>query len=185
MELSEAVIKAKQGDSHAFGFIYDSFADKIFRYIKVKIQDQAQAEDILQEVFMKAWNGLPNIKTDGLNFSAWIYRIASNAINDHFRKVYRTPKMVDIEEVNVIMPYSIEERYQTGEEIEKMKKCFDLLPAQYKEVLELRYVRDFTTAETAEIIGKTNLAVRLIQHRALKKLKEIMDDIYDVGYEKI
>ncbi|MBU6447882.1 sigma-70 family RNA polymerase sigma factor [Patescibacteria group bacterium] len=185
MELAEAVLKAKQGDSHAFGVIYDSFADKIFRYIKIKIQDPAQAEDILQEVFVKAWRGLPNLKTDGLNFSAWIYRIASNAINDHFRKVYRTPKMVDIEEVNIAMPYSIEDRYQTDEEIEKMKKCFDLLPSQYKEVLELRYVRDFTTAEIAAITGKTNLAVRLIQHRALKKLKEIMDNSYDMGYEKI
>ncbi len=185
MELTETVLKAKHGDNQAFGLIYDSFADKIFRYIRIKIQDQAQAEDILQEVFVKAWRGLPNLKTKDLNFSAWIYRIAANSINDHFRKLYRSPKIVDLEDANIAAPHSIEDSYQTAEEIEKMKDCFDLLPVQYKEVLELRYVRDFSTAETAEIIGKTNLAVRLIQHRALKRLKEIMDNAYGMEYKKI
>ncbi len=183
MQIQELVQKAKGGDQGAFGEIYDLFADKIFRFIKIKVHDQQTAEDILQESFIKAWRALKNLKMENLNFSAWLYAIARNTINDFYRKQYRMPEMEELEETTAIAAGAT----VNGAEVEidhkflaqEMGKCFDKLPAQYKEILEMRFIQDFTTDETASILGKTNLSVRLSQHRALKKLKDIMENDYD------
>ncbi len=171
MDILETVKAAKSGDKQAFAALYDEFADRIFGFIRIKIRDQA-AEDVLQEVFIKAWRGLKTLDLEELNFSAWLYKIASNAINDYFRKYYRTPELVDIEGLPLYSDQSIQNDYSKQENIELIKKSFDYLPFQYKQILELRFIQDFTVDEVAEILGKTNLAVRLVQHRALKRLRE-------------
>jgi RNA polymerase sigma-70 factor, ECF subfamily len=185
MELSELLTKAKQGDSDAFGQIYDLFADRIFRYIKIKVKNQQQAEDILQDVFCKAWLGLPKLAMDNLNFSAWLYRVASNTINDYYRKLYRTPVMLEISE-NLV---AAENLHYTNSidfnDLEIVKGALAQLPAQYRQVIELRFIQEFSIEETAQVLGKTKLAVRLAQHRALKKLQAVIKSDYGVEHGKI
>lgn len=175
METNDLVQKAKNGDAEAFGLLYDAFAQRIFRFIKLKIQNQQDAEDALQEVFVKAHRGLTNLKVDNLNFSAWLYKIASNTINDKFRKQYRTPEIVSIEEtLNLADKGSLQKNIEISSEVENVVLLFEELPTLYKQVLELRFIQDLSLEEVSKILKKSNLSVRLIQYRALKKVKNIM-----------
>jgi RNA polymerase sigma-70 factor, ECF subfamily len=172
MDIQAAITKAKEGDREAFGHVFDQFSDRIFRYIRFKVKDQVQAEDILQEVFLKAWLGLPKLSAESLNFSAWIYRIASNTVNDFYRKQYRTPIMVDLESVPEI---ESNDHQVDIFDIQFLNQGMEKLPVQYKEILELRFVQEFNLEETSKILNKTNMAVRIAQHRALKSLRKILE----------
>jgi len=171
----ELVIQAKNGDQTAFGGLYDMFADKLFRYIRIKIQNKQQAEDILQEAFIKTWRNLHLFTVEGGNFQAWMYRITSNCMNDYFRKIYRQPESLELNE-NIDKPSgeNLQKAVADKFETEQLLQAFDLLPAQYKEILELRFVQDLSPDETAKILNKSNLAVRVLQHRALKKLRGVV-----------
>lgn len=184
MDIKEAILRSKQGEQEAFGEVFNYFADRIYRFVKFKINDQVVAEDILQEVFLKAWLGLARLPEQNLNFSAWLYKIASNTVNDHFRRQYRIPDIVALESVAEISEdqngSAIGDSLDTDLAIRTVTKAFQHLPAQYKQILELRYIQDLTLEETAEILSKTNLAVRLLQHRALKKLREVIQQTHDI-----
>lgn len=172
MNLEALVKQAQGGDTQSFGLIYDAFADKIFRYITIKIQDSFEAEDILQEVFVKAWQGLPKFKADNGNFSAWLYRIATNCINDLFRKKYRRPDAVELDEaMHVAGQENIEHDLQDQMDRDVLHAHLEALPDKYREVLELRFVHDLTIEETAHALKKSNVTVRVLQFRALDKLR--------------
>ena len=187
MQNLELLKKAKNGDTQAFGELYDLFADRIFRFIHFKIQDKAHAEDLLQEIFIRAWRGMATFRIEAdANFTGWIYKIAQNATNDQLRKMYRNPESLELDEnMAVSESGSNAESLDKKIEFESVREAFEYLPVQYKQILELRYVQDLTVQEVCKITGKTALAVRLAQHRALKQLRKIIGEKYDLGYEKI
>lgn len=175
METNELVKQAKQGQPEAFGLIYDQFAQKIFRFIRLKVQNRSDAEDVLQDAFIKAFRGLPGLKLDDLNFNAWLYRVAANTINDYFRKKYRTPETTNLDEaIELPGKISVQAEAEVASDMESLKPVLDELPSLYKQVLELRFIQDFSVQETAQALGKSNLSVRLIQHRAIKRIKAIL-----------
>jgi len=172
METNNLIALAKQGNTEAFGQIYDQFIRRIFKFVRLKIQNQQEAEDVVQETFVKAYKGLVSLKLENLNFSAWLYRIAANTINDHFRKKYRTPEITAIDETfDLPDSYSLQEEVAIHSDLEIVRDGLKILPPLYKQVLELRFLQDLSLDETAAIINKNNLSVRLIQFRALKKLR--------------
>lgn len=178
MDINQLVNKAKSGDAHAFGELYDLFANKIFKFVKLKIQNNAEAEDALQEVFIKAYKGLDKLKLKDLNFNAWLYRIASNVINDKFRRQYRTPEIVNIyDSFDIADKYSLQKDIEISSDMESLQIIFNKLPLLYKQVLELRFIEELTLDEIATILNKSNLSVRLIQFRALKKVKELTKNV--------
>lgn len=176
MEINELVKRAREGDNEAFGQIYDCYAQKIFRYIRLKIQNREEAEDALQEVFIKAFRGLNGLNMEKLNFPAWLYKIASNTVNDFFRKKYRAPEITPIDE-NFDPPsrVSLEKDFSVNWDWNLARASFSQLPEIYKQVLELRFIQGFSLTETADILKKSNLSIRLIQYRALKKVKIILE----------
>lgn len=175
MDTNELVRQVKNGDTEAFGQIYDAFAQRIFRYIRLKVQNKNEAEDILQEVFVKAYRGLDKLELKDLNFTAWLYRIASNTINDFFRKKYRTPEILSLDEsFDVSDGRSLQNELANKSDVETVRAAFEYLPSLYKQVLELRFLQELSLDEIAEILNKTNLSVRLIQFRALKKVQVIL-----------
>lgn len=177
MNLSELIEQSKQRNIEAFAGIYDLFAPMIFRYVKLKVQNRAEAEDLLQEVFLKAWEGLPSFQPERGSFRAWLYRIASNTVNDYFRRIYRKPTPVELKDYEEIAGgESVEEEVAVMSEVEGIKTALQALRPVYREVLELRFIQDLTVAETASVLGRSNLAVRLVQSRALKKLRRFLQE---------
>ena len=87
MLIEEQVIqRAINGDREAFTYIYDLHFDKIYRYIYVKVHSQAEAEDLTQDVFIKAYEAIKSYEWRDLPFTAWLFRIAHNRVIDHIRK---------------------------------------------------------------------------------------------------
>ena len=187
MEINELVAKAQAGDQQSFAELYDQFADKIFKFVSIKIGDQFQAEDILQETFVKAWKGIRTLNIQDLNFSAWLYKIARNNVNDYYRK-NGSKITVELDEAMPVADANSEKFVQhldTELSIGLLKDALQKLPEQYRTVLELRYVQDFEINEVAKILGKTNLAVRLLSHRAIIKLKNILTKDYVIENEQL
>jgi RNA polymerase sigma-70 factor, ECF subfamily len=175
MDVTVLVSEAKKGNTEAFAGIYDLYAQRIFRYVRMKIQNRSEAEDLLQEVFVRAWRGLPNFDPRAGKFAAWLYRIASNTVNDHFRRVYRSPKTVEFTEgTDVGFEEPAKEALANESEMIEVRRAMSHLPPQYREVLELRFIQEFSVAETAKVMRRSRLAVRLAQVRALKKLRLLL-----------
>jgi RNA polymerase sigma-70 factor, ECF subfamily len=186
MDIKDLVAEIKKGNTEAFAEVYDLYSDRIFRFVKLKVSNQSQAEDIVQDVFVKAWKGCESLPLDKLQFSSWLYKIASNTVNDYFRKMYRTPDISPLESgMELASGQSIEAEVNMTFDLARVRDALSGLPSQYRQVLELRFSQDFTIAETADILGKSSLAVRLLQHRALNKLHTIINSNSQEGYEKV
>jgi len=174
-KLLELIEKSQAGNAEAFAEIYDIFVQRLFRFIKLKIQNQQQAEDILQETFVKVWGYIKQFRPEGGSLQAWIYKITANTINDYFRKIYRQPETLELlENLEKASEANVEKEVGNRLETEGYIKAFELLGESQKQVLELRLIQDLSILETAKILGKSNLAVRVLFHRALKKLRKIV-----------
>lgn len=173
-ELTKLIRQACQGDTKCFEKLYDRFSAPLFRLLRLKVGHVHTAEDLLQETFLKAWRALPSFR-GGDNFSAWLYRIAINTVTDYYRRSSRTPQEYELDD-NVDMPVDPDQGavMDTRSGLAALKKLIRQLPPVYRSVIELRFIADFTTRETAKSLGKTALAVRLIQYRAIKKLKKLI-----------
>lgn len=175
MEIEKLILKVQGNDEQAFAKLYDEFSQRIYSFIKFKVTDELQAEDLLQEVFLKLWRGAKTLKTENLNFSAWLYQVASNTINDYFRKVYRRPQTVSLDPNIDIAGES--DSSKSTEQIfyaEDIQKSLDKLSPSYKQVLELRFIQELSVSETAKAMNKNNLGIRVLQYRALKKVEKLV-----------
>lgn len=173
-ELTKLIRQAANGDEEAFGRIYDEFAEALYKFVKFKVTDQEQAEDILQDVFIKAWKGIPGLTLTDLNFSAWLYTVAGNTVNDYFRRVYRRPQTVTLSpDFEIASPHDTSKATETAINTKHLHAALDKLSPDYKQVLELRFIQEFSVEETARILAKTTVGTRVLQYRALKKLETI------------
>ena len=168
------VNKARTGDKDALTELYGVFREKIYRYVFFKCGTHADAEDITNEVFLRMIQSIANFQWKGIGFSSWLFKIASNLVVDYYRNKSRR----NIE--------SIEDRDYIGEtnweQISEFLDNRDLFQAIYKdtedltdlqkEVVNLRFVGDLSLKETAEAMSKNVNSVKAIQHAAIKKLKE-------------
>lgn len=175
-QIIDLVNKVKAGDETAFAHLYDEFADRIYAFISIKTIGTNEADDILQDVFLKAWKGCQNLNIEDLNFSAWLYKIASNTVNDFYRKRYRNPEPLPLDEA---MGIKIRDDAMDDANLHFDKKlirqALDKLPLNYKQVIELRFFQEFNINETASILDKSSVIIRVWQHRAVKQLEKIFD----------
>lgn len=171
------VKRAQQRDEVAFGMIYEQYFDRIFRYVTIRVGNEMEAEDISQQVFLQALKSIDSYKWKGVPFSSWLYRIAHNQVVDYHRKreKYATanldalPQVADIEDDNnpaemVDIKFDIA---QLGAALRK------LTPAQ-QEVLSLRFTSELPTAEVAKMMGKSEGAVKALQHSAIVALRKAL-----------
>ena len=167
-------LQTKQ-DPEAFAELYDLYVKRIYRFVYFKVSGHEETEDIVSEVFLKSWNYIiGNSEKEVKSFSGLLYRIARNAIIDYYRKRAGSPEnLAEDQDVCDEGKWSTEinERIDNQQVIIAIRK----LKQEYQEVLTLRYVDGLQVDEIAEITGKGNVAVHVTLHRALKKLKEIVD----------
>jgi RNA polymerase sigma-70 factor (ECF subfamily) len=144
----------------------------IYRYLYYRVGDTQEAEDLTETVFLKVWEHLPRFQPARVPFRAWLYRVASNLLVDH----YRTRKPVDgLAESGLIDPAPGPE--QVGEVNERNRQLFAALrrlKPEHQEVLTLRFIADLSHAETARVMKRSEGAVRVLQHRALRALRQIL-----------
>lgn len=174
MQEEESLVhRAQQRDTEAFGELYEKYFDAIYRYIAFKVGNQTEAEDLTQQVFLKAFESIGSYQSRGNPFSSWLYRIAHNQTVDYFRKK-STGKELPLEEAQLDGggdPSELVEKKLSGEEVKAA--CRHLTKAQ-QEVISLRFIAGLSIAEVAKAMGKNEGAVKALQHSALAALRKIL-----------
>lgn len=170
------VERAQQNDQEAFTELYELYFNRIYRYITLKIGDRYEAEDMTQQVFLKALKSITSYKYREVPFSAWLYRIAHNQIVDYLRQRSRRPTApleetaIHTEEDNHDPQQAVELRLDLAALSQALKK---LTPAQ-REVIALRFSSELPVAEVACIMGKSEGAVKALQHSAIISLRKLL-----------
>ena len=170
-ELAQLVQKAQAGSEAAFGQVYDLLFQKIYRFIFYRVGHKEVAEDLAEEVFIKAYGKLSALDKPEV-FLGWIYRIARNTVIDYYREKKLTVSLEDVEntleyETNTVDLLQLE--YEQAVLLKLLKE----LGAEQQTVIKLKFLEDLSNAEIASILNKTEGAIRVIQHRAITKLLEL------------
>lgn len=171
----EKLIKdAIRGDSSAFGSLYDHYHAMIYRFVLVKVSRREEAEDITHQVFLSAWQNVKNYKHRGHPFSSWLYQIARNQVIDHYRAKKNEVSLENADPDIFVATASVQLDVTTKLALEKVRSAIQKLKPDYQDVVIMRFVEDLPLKETAAALGKTEGAVKLIQHRAIKELKKLL-----------
>ncbi len=161
-----------------FAKIYDNYINKIYRFIFLKVGSGEIAEDLTAQVFTKGWQ---RVRTgqEIKNLPAYLYQIARAEVADHYQEKSKF-QLVSTEAVQMADPLpNPEETQQLRLESENLMQCLTRLNNNYQNVLVWRYIDDYSIQEIAEIMEKSEGAVRVTIHRALKALKKEVNGLKD------
>lgn len=168
------VLRAKEHDEAALTQLYEENFDKIYRYIVLKIGDRTEAEDMTQQVFLKAFKSISGYKIKGSPFSSWLFRIAHNQIVDYWRKKSKQAT-VPLEETLVgsgdSNPSSDVERKM---DMENLVAATKQLTQLQREVVSLRFAGGLSVAQVARLMGKSEGAIKALQHSAVVSLRRML-----------
>lgn len=170
----EQVIKqVKNGDAEAYGMLYEQYAEVIFRYVYSHLGGRLDAEDLTEEIFLRAWRALPKYDERGLPFSAFLFRIARNSLIDYYRQHKAVQSIEDMELQS--HEASPEEMVDMHIESHQLRDTIAKLREDYRNVLIFRFLSGLSPEETAQVMQRSVGAVRVLQHRALSALKDLME----------
>ncbi len=166
--------RAARGDSAAFGLLYDRHVTAVYRYVYYRVRDDAEAEDLTSDVFMRALRAIPRYEPRQA-FLAWLYRIARNAVIDHVRRGGRQVSYEDAlahPEVHEVVEPDTE--LLAMSDSATLRGALEKLTPLQQEVIVLRFLEGFSTLEIAKLIGKREGTVRGIQFRAIGALRQLI-----------
>ena len=172
--------RAQQGDRQAQGELYERHVDPIYRYVRTRVRDDAVAEDLTAEVFIKALEGLSEYEARGYPFQAWLYRIARARTVDYWRRQERR-REVALEETLPTEGSHPEELVEMQDQWGRAMELVAQLTDDQQDVLILRFIGELTLSEVAAALGKSTGSVKSLQHRALSSLARLLDEQTAVG----
>ena len=164
MEDEQGRIEAAKADPSRFAELYDEHFDRVYSYVLRRVADRSDAQDITADVFQNALANLGRFEWRGAPFAAWLYRIAANAIADHFHRKSR------------LLPEAPPES-TAHDDIERRAMLFrsvDRLPADQRRVIVMRFGEEKSIREIAEEMGRSEGAVKQLQWRGLQTLRTQM-----------
>ena len=168
-EIVSLVEKAAGGNFEAFGELYSIYLDRIYRYVFYQVKDKMTAEDITEEVFVKAWKAIDSCKGRGHTFSAWIYRIAHNHIINTLRSIQ---KYTSIEMENLAEVSDPKLEVEAAFDRQELMAVLTDLPQNQRQVVIMKFIEGMDNREIGQIMSKSEGAVRLLQMRALTALRQ-------------
>lgn len=172
VDLEALVRRARAGDHDALGELYDRFRDRVARFATGRLGDAEKAEDVTSETFEGMLRGLSAYRP-GTDFEAWLFTIARRRVADHFRRRARR-REVELDELGPASAGGPEDAVLAAERRAEVAGAFRRLRPDQQEVLALRVLGGLTAAQVAKVVGKSEGAVRVAQHRALVELREAM-----------
>jgi RNA polymerase sigma factor (sigma-70 family) len=172
----EAVLvqRAIWHDAEAFGRLYDMHVDRVYRHIYYRVGNEQDAEDLTQQVFLKAWQAIDRYKKTASPFIAWLMTVSHNLVVDF----YRTRKDNAYLEAEVLADgpaSSPEGAAEASLEQQRLRRAILQLGSDEQQVIILRFIEGFEFAEIASVLKKKEGNVRVILHRALVKLRNILE----------
>lgn len=171
----QLISKARGGDAQAFGKLYDTYVTRIYRFVFLKVSNKHDAEDLTHQVFMSAWESIGRFEFRGFPFSSWLYRIAGNAVIDFYRTSHSHLDIEAVPEERFAETPRIDLALDRTQELDLVKSVIPKLEPDQQNVLIMKFVDDLSNKEIAQALSKTEGAIRVIQHRALKQLRKHLD----------
>lgn len=173
-ELDVLVLSAQEGDKDAFAKLYDHFFDKIYRYVYFRAP-AGEVDDLVENIFIKAWINLEKYEKRDVSFSAWLFKIAHNVVIDH-RRSHRP--LFEISEELEDPSEKAAPKTQTEKTMlsATVREAVDLLKDPYRQVITLKFLMGLSNSEIAEIMNEREGNVRVLQFRALKELKSLLSE---------
>ena len=171
----QLVRAAKSGDASAFGELYERYRDAIYRYCLSRTGTAHDAEDLTSDVFVKALHSLDRYQERGLPFVAFLYRIARNAAIDRSRTL-KQPLSVDELVTEPASRQNVEADATLAVDRSILLAALTKLKTEHRDVIVMRFIEGYSALEVAAALGKTEGAVRTLQHRALERLRKEFDD---------
>lgn len=175
--LASLLDRAKSGDSQAFAAIYDAYAGRLYRFLALRVTEPADAEDLLQRVFVKVIEALPRYQDRGLPFGAWLFRIARNVVIDFVRA------RQDADPLTVVADHP-DETSQPATVIEQeadrrlIRDALDRLTPEQRDVLVYRFFAGLDAREIGALMGKREGTVRALQFRGLATLRRHLEPTF-------
>jgi RNA polymerase sigma-70 factor (ECF subfamily) len=175
----QLVDRAQQGDRSALEELYLIHFDRIYGYLHVSVGNRHDAEDLTTQTFVKMLESIGKFRWQSAPFSAWLFRIAHNLAMDHFRSRRRWQPEEDVPEPPGSEEPSAELQAMQSIGRQSMLELIERLSPEQQQVLTLKFVFNFPNADVATILGKTEGAVKSLQHRALVSLEKQLDRAAD------
>ncbi len=168
---SHLIQQARNGDRAALSEIYRRHVERIYHYVRYRVGDDILAEDITADVFVKALEGLGRYADRGVPLIAWLYRIANARVIDHWRMVQRRQTMpLEHEDQEDELADEADADSVDILENQSLLKAVHELTDDQQSVIVLRFYQGLSTLEVADVLGKTEGAVKALQRRALETL---------------
>ena len=168
--------RAGSGEAEAFGVLYDRYVDAVYRYVFYRVRNEAEAEDVTSDVFMRALRAIPKYEPRQA-FLAWLYRIARNAVIDRSRR-QSARQQVSFEDAlahpnadQVVNPHA---GLLAGSDASVVRVAMQQLTPLQQEILVLRYVEGYDTKTISKLVGKRDGTIRGIEFRALSALRALI-----------
>jgi len=170
----ELARRASQRDRQAFGQLYEQHSSTVYRYVFYKVSNGTLAEDLTGDVFSKAWERIDRFEWRNIEFEHWLLRIARNVVIDHWRANKRsTQPLDDLLEApsGDLLP---EEHAERNNQVNLLRGALARLPDEQRDVVILRFIEGYSHQDVATVLGKSIVAVRQIQVRALLALRKLL-----------
>ena len=172
-EVDRLLDRAVSGDADAFGKLYDMYVDRVYRHIYYRTGSVADTEDLTQQVFIKAWQAIPRYRKTASPFAAWLIKISHNLVIDYYR-TNKAATFLDFDVADSSLDSNPAYLAETGFDRQQIRRAIFELPGDQQQVVLMRFIEDFSYHEIAASLGKSEGAVRVIQHRALARLKKML-----------
>lgn len=176
-EIEGLVALVQEGDSDAFAKLYDILINPIYRYVYFKVNSN-DAEDLVETVFLKVWENIRQYSPKKKSFTAWVFKIAHNLVVDYYRGL--SDKAVG--ELPFDVPDQTREHNpirttQRSLDKEILKIALSKISSKYRDIIVYKFINELSNQEIAEILGKSEGSLRILQFRALKALKAVLNEL--------
>jgi len=158
-----------------FEKIYDTYVERIYRFVFIKVNSTEIAEDLTSETFLRTWQKYKNKDNKIENIQAFLYQTARNLVIDYYRDKGRT-QLISLDYVPLSDNNNVEEIAQKKSDLEKIKSSLSKLNDDYQNIIIWHYIDDLSIEEISKMLNKSQGAVRVALHRAIKSLKNIMNE---------
>lgn len=174
-ETEDLIGRCKIGDRNAFAALYRAYVPMVYRYVAGRV-DRSKVEDFVAEAFVKALRNINRFEFRGVEFSAWLIRIARNLILDHAKSPAVTREILHDVTPEPRGIAGTESQVLAALDAEALRGALTRIRPEHRRVLELRFIQGRSGGETASIMGRTEGAVRVLQYRALQALRKELEE---------
>ena len=174
----ELLSRAVSGDKEAFGQLYDFYAPRIFRFIRLKVGSQTLAEDLSSESFLRIWEYLQEGEREiEESFQALLYKIARNLIVDYYKRKSSQEILMDDDFKEFLESQLISDDTRINEDTEAVHRALVNIKEEYQDVIIWYYIDELSVPQIAKIMSKSQGAIRVLIHRGLKALKDHLEEV--------